>query len=105
MAYAKVNIQGPDSDKPEHQNGRTDCKGIFAFCPDQSGTWVLTVNDGRGHRVRAKIEVADNDHQKPAQTNAVQANQSKSPGWVQILTGLSILLNIALIPMALRKRK
>lgn len=103
MAYAQINIQGPDQDQPEHQNGRTDCKGIFAFYPTQPGTWVLTVSDGRGHRVRANVEVAN--HLKPARTNAVQTNRSISPGWVEVLAGLSLLLNIALIPTVLKRRK
>ncbi len=103
MAYAQSHIQGPESDQPEHQNGRTDCKGIFAFCPDRPGTWHLTVDDGRGHRVNAKIEVDDNF--KAAQPKAGQANRPDSPRWIEILSGLSFLMNIALISIILKKRK
>lgn len=103
MAFAQINIQGPDPDQPEYQNGRTDCKGAFAFCPDRPGTWNLTVNDGRGHGVHASIEVADNI--KRAGANAVQAKGAQSPGWVAVLAGLSLLLNIALISIVLKARK
>ena len=75
----------------------------IAFCPDRPGTWVLTVNDGRGHKVQANVEVADG--MKSPDAEIVKANSSKAPGWIEILTGFSVLLNIALIPTALKNRK
>lgn len=58
MAYAKVLVYGPEDRDTEHQNGRTDRAGSFAFLPDRPGKWRVIVNDGQGHRLEAKVPVA-----------------------------------------------
>lgn len=61
------------------------------------------MNDGRGRRVRANVERTDN--LKLDRISAVQVNGPESSGWAEGLGGFSILLNIALIPTALKRRK
>jgi hypothetical protein len=57
MAYASVKVFAPDEHKIEYQNGRTDRAGVFSFCPDKSGEWLVVVDDGSGHGFQKKIEV------------------------------------------------
>lgn len=59
MSYADVKIFSPTEKEIEHQNGRTDRNGCFAFLPDVAGEWKITVNDGMGHGVVEKIEVKE----------------------------------------------
>ena len=57
MPYAAVQVFGPQDRKMEHQNGRTDGHGRFAFCPTMPGSWVITANDGMGHLCEATVKV------------------------------------------------
>ncbi|MDY6968781.1 MAG: hypothetical protein SVR08_09040 [Spirochaetota bacterium] len=63
MSYAEVKIFSPDVQKVEHQNGRTDNNGNFAFLPNRTGKWRIVVNDGLGHSftaetlIKEKIEI------------------------------------------------
>jgi len=56
MAYCDVAIFAPDDAEQEYQTGITDRNGCFAFVPDTSGVWRVTVDDGMGHL--ATVEVA-----------------------------------------------
>ena len=55
MGYAEVKIFSPDDQKVEYQNGRTDKMGRFAFFPSKGGEWKITISDGMGHGVTAKV--------------------------------------------------
>ena len=57
MAYCEVAVFAPDDDASEYQTGITDRNGCFAFVPDTSGAWRVTVDDGMGHLVTADISV------------------------------------------------
>ena len=57
MAYCEVAVFAPDDSTSEYQTGITDRNGCFAFVPDTSGTWRITVDDGMGHLVAAEIAV------------------------------------------------
>jgi nickel transport protein len=94
MGYAEIHIRSPRSQRPEYQNGRTDGRGIFAFCPDKPGKWELVVNDGRGHKARAVIDVPDT--KDPVQA-APEKTSRTGPGWLEIIMALSILINIWLV--------
>ena len=60
MSYADVKIFGPGDTKFEHQNGRTDKHGCFAFVPDVPGQWRLTVDGGMGHMITTDVTVDEN---------------------------------------------
>jgi nickel transport protein len=92
-------VFSPENRDVEHQNGRTDKNGRFAFCPETSGKWLVTVNDGMGHAVRAEIEVSagsgPTETAKGAAGNNSNAMEETSKG-IKTLFGLSILLNFFL---------
>jgi nickel transport protein len=41
----------------EFQKGNTDKNGNFCFYPDQTGKWMVTVDDGMGHRKTKEIVI------------------------------------------------
>ncbi|MFC1526871.1 hypothetical protein ACFL6X_08695 [Candidatus Latescibacterota bacterium] len=57
MAYCDVTVFAPDDPDSEFQIGSTDPNGCFAFVPDTTGDWRLTVDDGMGHLLAAEIRV------------------------------------------------
>jgi len=59
MAYAAVKIYAPGESRIEHQNGRTDKNGNFAFMPDTPGPWRIIVDGGMGHVINATFDVDD----------------------------------------------
>jgi nickel transport protein len=59
MAYAEVLVFSPQDPKVEHQNGRTDKHGKFAFCPDMPGAWRISANDGMGHLCEERWKLAE----------------------------------------------
>ena len=59
MSYAEVKIFSPDVQRGEHQNGRTDKNGNFAFLPHRTGKWRIVVNDGMGHSFTAETFVKE----------------------------------------------
>ncbi len=60
MSYAAVKIYAPENAKLQHQNGRTDKNGCFAFIPDAPGQWHLTVDGGMGHMITTDVTVDEN---------------------------------------------
>lgn len=98
MRYSKVLIFSPENDKVEFQNGRTDQKGRFAFCPSHPGTWRINVNDGVGHAVHAHVTVKAQATSDAAGFESESADSksvlSQASVLNRILFGLSILLNI-----------
>ena len=57
MRYAEILVFSPESEKVEHQNGRTDQDGRFAFLAETPGEWQMKVSDGMGHAVHATVTV------------------------------------------------
>lgn len=57
MAFCDVTVLAPESDEECYQEGTSDRNGCFAFLPDTNGIWKVTVDDGLGHMVKARIEV------------------------------------------------
>ena len=107
MSYAKTLVFSPQDPDLEHQNGRTDKKGRFVFCPDTAGTWRITVSDGMGHRAEATVAVAPDG---PA-TTGNQAQPGPDPGHsttyvkpLKILAGLSLILNLGFIGYFFKQR-
>ncbi len=76
MAYAEINVFGPDNEQVAFQSGRTDTNGYFAFVPDRSGKWIVKVNDGRGHSVKAVVE-SKGPHNNPNKDVSCTANGKK----------------------------
>ena len=107
MAYAEVLAFSPQDRQVEHQNGRTDKHGKFAFCPDMPGTWRITANDGMGHLCEATVEASQRaSAEKPDTTkgqtdvgNLVQGSKT-----LKIIAGLSLIFNFAFAARFFRQR-
>lgn len=96
VSYAETLVFGPEDSHVEFQNGRTDRRGMFSFCPDASGSWRIETNDGRGHRVDRIIDVRLPVPETEARVPGV-AGAGDTPGGakaVGTLTGVSLIFNV-----------
>ena len=97
MSYAEVKIFSPGNKDIEHQNGRTDKNGCFAFLPDQPGEWKVIVNDGTGHGVVTKVEVKE--------SMKIEATTKGWSRWQKVITGISVIWGLAGLILYFRVRK
>lgn len=88
MSYAEIKIFSPDNKNIEHQNGRTDKNGCFAFLPDKVGEWKVMVNDGMGHGVVTEVKV-----EKAMKIEKI--SYKALPRWQGLITGISIIWGLA----------
>ena len=104
MRYGEVKIFAPDDQKIEYQNGRTDKLGQFAFLPSQGGEWKVTVSDGMGHAITAKIE---SDHNNKADIK-IKTQSAGFKKWHKIIMALSVawgFIGLALFLQARNMRR
>lgn len=87
MSYARTKVFGPENAKTEHQNGRTDKNGRFAFVPDTAGAWMVDVGDGMGHAIQAEIDIVGGDD--PVKNSAPARAAGPLPG--RAAAGLSVI--------------
>ena len=85
-SYASVLVYGPGETKTEHQNGRTDTQGLFAFVPDRPGIWRFVIDDDMGHRKDLTVDVT-------ATTGPVTVT-AQLPPWQKALTGAAVILGL-----------
>ncbi|NQS90434.1 hypothetical protein HQ584_11675 [Patescibacteria group bacterium] len=97
MSYAEVKIFSPENKDIEHQNGRTDKNGCFAFLPDQNGKWRIIVNDGMGHGVVTGVEVKE--------AMKIETTAKGWPRLQKLITGVSIIWGLAGLIFYLKMRK
>ncbi len=107
MSYAEVLVFSPGDQKVEHQNGRTDKNGRFAFCPDAAGKWLLKADDGMGHAAEALLEVKAEGASgaEKATDSAPSASSESSSKALKIIAGLSLILNLSLAGCLMGRRK
>ena len=101
MQYAEILVFSPSEKKVEHQNGRTDRNGVFAFRPDAPGTWIIEADDGMGHKEHARIRI------EQPETGGVQTlyvKHREASRTIGIVAGLSLLLNLSLAAHIVKKR-
>jgi nickel transport protein len=108
MQYAEALVFSPQDPEVEHQNGRTDKHGRFVFCPDAQGAWLVKVNDGMGHLEQAAVEIDAQTLSGPALNRAAPAPPATDGGAapskaLKIITGLSLILNAALVAFVLKR--
>lgn len=99
-SYAQVKVTSPKGGKIEHQNGRTDKNGCFAFLPDLPGQWKITIDDGLGHRIDTELVVKN--------ASGIQNKQDPLrvfPMWQGVVTGLSLIFGFFGVLMYFRVRK
>jgi nickel transport protein len=58
LRFAEVTVCFPADTKVEYQSGRSDRNGRFAFLPKIQNEWFVNVDDGRGHALSTRLEVA-----------------------------------------------
>ncbi|GAB6097672.1 hypothetical protein JCM14469_39260 [Desulfatiferula olefinivorans] len=107
MQYAEVLVFSPADPNIEHQNGRTDKNGMFAFVPDTDGTWTITVEDGMGHAEKAQIRVAPQNAPLSPDDNRLKSDLER-PALsrpVAAILGLSLILNLAGAGYCLKRRR
>ena len=97
MSYAEVKIFSPHESELEYQNGRTDKNGCFSFVPEQIGEWRVVINDGMGHGVATKINVAE--------AMEIEANHKGWPRWQKLITGISIIWGLTGLILYFKVRK
>jgi len=100
MAYAEVLVYSPQDSEVEHQNGRTDRSGRFAFCPDMPGTWRVIATDGMGHMCEAMVETGA---QAASETTDELTGHTGGGSSIQgakllkMIAGFSIIFNLAFV--------
>lgn len=98
MSYAETKIFGPQSSPDlEFQNGRTDARGIFGFIPDRPGSWRIEASDGMGHKASHDIIIEKTITAHEPGTASDGKPHRAGPGALQILLGVSIIANLALL--------
>lgn len=98
MNYAEIKIFSPDNKNIEHQNGRTDKNGCFAFLPDEIGEWKVVVNDGMGHGVVTEVKVEE--------AMKIEKTSYKAwPRWQGVITGISIICGLTGLIFYFKARK
>lgn len=111
MSYVPVLVFGPQSTPDlEYQNGRTDAQGKFAFVPDRSGEWRVEASDGTGHKGVMTVTVTEDmlTSGDPASGDGAYsaARSAGTPPMAErTILGLSLLANLCLAGLLLRKRK
>ena len=109
VMYGEVKIYSPAVADYEYQGGRSDENGYFTFRPNVAGVWRFVADDGQGHMTRGEIEVSEADLSGEvggtAAPQPVTRGGTQRPGAMQILLGLSILLNIALASLWLQAKR
>lgn len=94
-ADVEVQVYSPDAADKAYQTLRTDPRGLASFVPDGTGTWLLVVDDGMGHRVV---------HEIPVDVEGVPALPTE-PSWPLSFRVLGLaVLAIALAAWILRGR-
>jgi len=92
-SYAEVTIWSPVNKRVEFQNGRTDKNGVFTFCPDSEGTWLIEVNDGLGHKMKAVYETKSAVNQFLQNKERTQQKSMLLPA----ILGISMIFNVAVL--------
>lgn len=68
-----------NGEKTGFQEGNTDKNGTFCFFPDKTGTWVVTVDDGMGHKKKTEITL-NRDFFNPSPPSLPTSTSPSTPG-------------------------
>lgn len=97
-AFARIEIYSPSDEETPYQTGQTDRNGYFSFVPEESGNWVVWIDDGTGHRQETTVSV------DPTQDAPAMQSTGSPPQWQPLVTGLSLILGIAGLLYGLKNR-
>ncbi len=105
-AYAAVSVFSPSDEKFEYQKARSDQNGYFAFRPNEAGSWKIVLDDAQGHQSQVAVEVpADFFKSEKNAEFAIDVSEhaAKGPTPINIILGLSVLLNLFLLALYYRR--
>jgi hypothetical protein len=95
MSFSIIRVYAPSKPDVETVQSITDRNGYFSFVPDEVGEWLITAEDGMGHKGTITVTA-----EQGAAARAIPggggtaAAESKAPLVFRILLGLSLILNI-----------
>lgn len=115
--FLKVDYQGGNTmthvdvsvffEKKEYQKGNTDKNGVFSFCPDQTGKWIVIVDDLMGHRKRVEIIINNEFLNPPTKNNDLKPVITKKDACcylLKIVLGVLLILGITFILYRWKKK-
>ena len=94
-ADAEVQVYSPDAAAEAFQTLQTDPRGLVSFVPDSTGTWLVVVDDGVGHRVVHEVPV-DGDGAPELSTE---------PSWSELLRFLGAAALAVLLVVWIRRNR
>ncbi len=101
VAFAKVKVFSPASGSAEFQTGLTDRRGTFAFVPEISGEWRVSLDDEEGHRREISVTVPS-----PFQSTATAAAAtSASSRFERALLGLALMFGATGLLYGVKSRR
>lgn len=103
MAYTESLVFSPENAEIEHQNGRTDKSGKVVFLPDMPGEWQVSVNDGTGHKVQARISVSSDMMMNQSETQTL--HREAFPKIITAVLGVSLIFNLFSVLAFLKRRR
>jgi len=98
MAYCDVAIFAPGGPESEFQTGTTDPNGCFAFVPDTTGVWRVTVDDGMGHLLTAEVSVGPEGVEATGAARGYDRVRS-------VVVGISVIFGLFGVLALLRSRR
>ncbi len=116
LADANVSVFFQKEDN-EFQKGNTDKNGNFCFYPDQTGKWMVTVDDGMGHRKAEAIVIGSDfftilpPEPEPKEEEPVPVKEVKEDRddiccyLLKIVLGVLLILAITFILYRWRKKQ
>jgi uncharacterized GH25 family protein len=100
MSFAIIRTYAPSRPDIETVQSITDRNGYFSFVPDEEGEWLVSAEDGMGHKGSITVAVGST-----AEENPRDGVNSKMPLAFSIALGLSLILNVfAAYYFVLKKR-
>lgn len=100
LSYAEVMIYSPEGNDVEYQYGRTDKSGFFAFVPNRTGDWKITIDDEMGHSEGTPVTITDDFFAAGEATAVVTYGKQRSSiqdlhPLYKIVFGLALMFGIA----------
>jgi nickel transport protein len=89
MMYATIKLYPPSKPDVEVLQSITDRKGLFCFVPDEEGEWIVEAADGMGHKGTIAVHAGET-----VAGNSAPPDSGKTPLFIRIMLGLSLILNI-----------
>ena len=98
MLFAKVKVFPPSSPNAPAQESVADRNGYFSFVNDEPGEWLLTAEDGMGHKGEIVVAAAGGTAAAGTARGGADGTPDKAGGKaplpLRLILGLSLILNV-----------